>query len=74
MLIRVECHAGHRGEETPQRFFLGERAVEVDEVRDRWHGEDHRYFKVLGNDGVVYVLRHNERAGDWEMTMYGHRG
>ena len=26
--IRVECWAGHRGEETPRRFTIGERLVE----------------------------------------------
>jgi len=73
MLIRVECYAGHRGDETPRRFFLGERPVEVSEIIDRWLGEDHRYFKVRSADGTVYILRHDERGGDWELTMYGHK-
>ena len=72
MLIRVECHAGYRGEETPRRFFLGERPVEVADVVDRWTGEDHRYFKLRGADGTVYILRHDECSGDWELIMYGH--
>lgn len=73
MRVRTECYAGHRGEETPRRFFLGERPVEVAEVVDRWIGEDHRYFKIRGEDDTVYILRHDERSGDWELTMYGHR-
>ena len=46
MIIRVECYAGHRGEETPRRFFLGARPVEVVDVIDRWLAPDHRYFRV----------------------------
>ena len=46
--IRVECYAGHRGDETPQRLFLGEREVEVVEVLDRWLAPSHRYFKLRG--------------------------
>jgi len=30
--VDVECHAGYRGEETPRRFHLGERRVEIAEV------------------------------------------
>ena len=33
---RVECYAGHKGEETPRRFFFGEHRIEVAEVIDRW--------------------------------------
>ena len=71
--LRVECYAGHRGEETPRRFFIGARAVEVEEVVDRWLASTHRYFKVLGDDGGTYILRHNVDSHSWEMTMYDGR-
>jgi hypothetical protein len=72
--IRVDCHAGYRGEETPRRFFLGSREVDVVEVLDRWLSPDHRYFKVLGGDGDVYILRHDMLADRWELTMFESRG
>jgi len=34
--VRVICYQGYRGEETPRRFYLGERQVEVAEIVDRW--------------------------------------
>jgi hypothetical protein len=40
------------------------------EVLDRWLAPDHRYFKVRGDDSAVYILRHDEGAGEWEMTMF----
>ena len=67
MSVHVECYAGYRGEETPRRFSFGGRQVEVDEVVDRWLTPDHRYFKVRGDDGGVYVLRHDAVSGRWEM-------
>jgi hypothetical protein len=70
MDIRVECYAGYRGEETPRAFFLGARRIEVVEVLDRWLAPDHRYFKVRGDDAGVYIVRHDEAAGEWEMTMF----
>lgn len=68
--IRVECYTGYRGEETPRRFFLGEREVEVVEVVDRWLDPEHRYFKVRGNDGGVYTLRHDIAKANWEMILF----
>lgn len=70
MAIRVECYAGYRGEETPRRFFLGDRVVTVIEVLDRWLAPDHRYFKVAGDDGDEYILRHDPRRDEWELTMF----
>jgi hypothetical protein len=70
MDVQVECYAGHRGEETPRRLVLGGRRVEVVEVIDRWYGPDHRYFKLRGDDGAIYLLRHDERSGRWELTMF----
>jgi len=74
MTLRVECYAGHRGEETPRRFFLGERAVDVARVLDQWLAPEHRYFKVKGGDGAAYILRHDSGTGRWELVMYDRTG
>jgi hypothetical protein len=68
--LRVECYAGHRGEETPRRLFLGTRKVEVVELLDCWLAPDHRYFKLLGEDGDVYVVRHDAFEDRWELTLF----
>ncbi len=68
--LRVECHAGYRADERPRRFFVGDRRVEVAEVLDSWIGPDHRYFKVRGDDGDVYILRHDTSVDRWELTMF----
>ena len=68
MKIRVQCYAGHRGEEEPCAFYLGERRIDAMEVIERWLSPDHRYFKVRAYDGGVYILRHHEATGEWEMT------
>jgi hypothetical protein len=73
MQIRVQCYAGHRGEEEPRAFDLGDRRLEVVEIIDRWLAPDHRYFKVQADDGNVYILRHDEAAGEWEMTSFAGR-
>ena len=94
--VRTECYAGYRSEETPRRFFLGARAVEVVDVldrwlkpqiesaarnvhqllpfHDRWLSPEHRYFKLRGDDGGVYILRHSVVDGYWELTLYDSGG
>jgi len=71
--LRVETEAGPGGEELPRRFYLRERPVEVTEVVDRWPGRDRsdrRYFKVRGDDGDLYILRHDPLDGHWELTLF----
>ena len=70
LAIRVECYAGHRGGETPRRFWVGDRLITVTEVLDRWLAPDHRYFKVAGDDGDTYIIRFDVDADRWEMTMF----
>jgi hypothetical protein len=68
MEIEVECYAGYRGEETPRRFSIGERSVQVARIIDRWVTPDYRNFRVEGDDGRVYVLGQNVASGKWEMV------
>jgi len=70
MELRVECYAGYKGEETPRAFHLGDRRIAVAEVLDRWLAPDHRYFKVRGDDGGLYILRHDVEKDRWELTLY----
>jgi hypothetical protein len=70
MLVQVECYAGHRGEATPRRVSFEGRSVELVEVLDCWLGTDHRYFKMLGDDGATYILRHDTARERWELTLY----
>lgn len=69
MDLKVDCYAGYRGEETPRRLEIDGRRVEVGEVIDRWLGPGHRYFKVRGDDGAVYLLRREDRADRWELKV-----
>ena len=66
--IQVECYAGYRGEETPRRFHLDERCIEIVSVIDRWLVPDHRYFKVEGDDGQCYILRNDVETQHWVLS------
>jgi hypothetical protein len=68
--VRVECSLDQRGEEVPCALFLADDRIEVVEVLDCWPGRDHRYFKVRGSDGGLYILRHDAPSGEWEITLF----
>ena len=68
--LHVECYAGYRAEETPRALRLGDRRVTVVEVIDRWLAPDHRYFKLRGDDGAVYIVRHDVDEDRWELSVY----
>jgi hypothetical protein len=71
--VDVECYAGHRGEQTPRTLILGNRRIGVAEVLDAWLAPDHRYFKLRGEDGDTYLVRHDQRSDTWELTMFRSR-
>ena len=68
--VKVECYAGHRADEEPRAFMLGERRFEVVTILDRWLSPDHRYFKVTADDGNTYILRQNTADGAWTLQSY----
>jgi len=72
VIVQVECFTDHRGEEVPRAFVVGDRRIEVLEVLDCWPGRDHRYFKLRGSEGGLYILRHDTPSGEWEITLFEH--
>ena len=70
LTIRVECYACYRGEETPRRFFMGDKSIEIEEVIDRWLAPEYRYFKVRGGENAIYILLHDELSHRWELTLF----
>ena len=70
MEIKVDCYSGYRGEETPRRIRFAHRQVMVSEVIDCWLAPDHRYFKLRGDDGGIYIIRHDTMRWIWELTSY----
>jgi len=68
--IRVESYAGHRADAEPRRLFLGSREVAVTDAIDRWQDPRHRYFKLRGDDGGIYLIRQDTLSDRWELTLF----
>lgn len=70
MQILVDCYAGYRGEETPRRLTMGACRIDVITIQDRWLAPDHRYFKIIGDDGGLYIVRHDPHLDIWQLTCF----
>ena len=68
--IRVECYSGHRADERPLRFELGNRIYHVECVDDRWYSPGAAYFRVRADDGHTYVMRHDEERDSWTLEAF----
>jgi hypothetical protein len=68
--VRVECYSGQRADERPLRFSVGERAYKVERLDDKWYSPGATFFRVLADDGNVYVLRHDEGADTWTIEAF----
>jgi hypothetical protein len=73
MALRVECSAGLGGEPEPDVVWFGARRVGVRSVVDRWFAPDKRWFKVDADDEQLYVLRHDQSTGEWELAALTRR-
>ena len=69
MIIKVETYSGYKASERPISFSIGERALRVEEILDRWYGKDYEYFKLKADDGCTYIIRYNRAKDEWELTM-----
>ena len=69
----VQCYAGYKGEQRPQRFSLAERWLEVAEILKEWREPDAVFFRVRADDGRIYVLRKSIGAAtkDWSIESVG---
>jgi hypothetical protein len=70
MEIRIESYSGYRGEETPRYILTENRKIRVKKILDRWLAPDHRYFKIVGDDDALYIIRHDQKSWNWELTFY----
>jgi hypothetical protein len=64
----VHCYSGYKANEKPVCFLLEGKKVDVKRIIDRWYGQEHDYFKVLGNDGLVYLLKWHREFDIWFVT------
>lgn len=69
MIITVESYSGYKANEKPLAINLDKKRLKVEEVLDRWYGEDYEYFKLKAEDDCIYIIRYDRINDLWELTM-----
>ena len=67
--VDVDTYSGYKADERPTAFRFKDRTFIVRELLDSWYGTDHDYFKLIADDGNIYIIRHDRLADAWELTM-----
>ena len=72
--LKVECYSGYKADERPLRFGFQDaadaRTFEVTEILDQWYGIGYQCFKVLADDGNLYILRHQQAEDEWVLDSF----
>ncbi len=63
--IEVVAYSGYKANERPLYLVLDEQRLEVKKTLDTWYGVEHDYFKVLADDGKVYLLKWHRSLDLW---------
>jgi len=63
--IEVVAYSGYKANERPLYFLLDEKRLKVENIIDRWYGVEHDYFKVVAEDGQVYLLKWQRLLDLW---------
>ena len=63
--IEVVAYSGYKANERPLHFLIDGNRLEAEKIIDRWYGEENDYFKVLANDGRIYMVRRHRFEDRW---------
>ena len=69
-MLKVECFSGYKLNERPIAFSLMDRRYVVNDIIDRWYGEEASYFKVRADDDNIYLLKYDEWDDRWDLVFY----
>ncbi|MFC1886779.1 hypothetical protein ACFLZM_06965 [Thermodesulfobacteriota bacterium] len=61
--ITINWYSGYKADERPVSFVLDGCKLMVDEIIDRWISPEFTFFKVLADDGKVYLLKCGKDQG-----------
>ena len=63
--IEVTAYSGYKANERPLSFILDQRRLNVEKIVDRWYGMEHDNFKVLADNGRLYLLKWHRSSDCW---------
>ena len=72
MNLKVHSYSGYKADEYPVSFTLDGCHYKVEEIVDRWFGEEYDYFKVEVVGGRQHLLKRNRLKDEWSICITPH--
>jgi hypothetical protein len=63
--IKVKCYSGYAYPEEPRSFVWQEKELGIASVEKAWQEPGKRLFRVVTEDGRLFVLCYNGADGQW---------
>ena len=63
--INVSSYSGYRVNERPEFIALDNRRLRVRNILEMWVEPEKDYYKVLADDGNVYIISWNRYRDQW---------
>ena len=73
--VSVIAYSGYRGEETPNKFILHGKQIEIVEILSRWIEEGSvnratkRFFRVKGCEGAIHRIYYDDGKLEWFLKI-----
>ncbi len=65
--VKVVAYSGYKANERPIYFVLDGQKKEINKIIERWYGQDHDYYKVIADDGAVYLIKWHRSLDCWTL-------
>ena len=67
--VTLQSPGGSAEAVKPVSFTLYDSHFTVKEILDIWYGSDHTYYKLIADDDILYIIRHDLEADSWELVQ-----
>ncbi len=61
----MEAYSGYKANERPVYLIRDGERLRIENIVVRWYGPEHDYFKVVAEDGKVYLIKWHRYLDVW---------
>jgi hypothetical protein len=69
----VRCFSGYKADERPLAFLYGNTQLLVRKITESWYEPEGLFFRVMANDGRIYLLKYDSQNDTWQVKQISTR-
>jgi len=63
--LKVKTYSGYKADERPTNLIIDDKTLKVEKIIDQWRSPGCNCYKVLAENGKVYILKHDLVKDIW---------